>query len=63
VSIGFTEVINQVNPSEVLEEADNALYYAKDHGRNQTRFYSKLLEEDLIKSNKIDVEAGDIDYF
>jgi diguanylate cyclase (GGDEF)-like protein len=63
VSIGFTQVINQVNPSEVLEEADNALYYAKDNGRNQTRFYSKLLEDELIKSSKEEIKAGDIDFF
>jgi len=63
VSIGFTQIQNQDNPSEVLEEADSALYYAKGNGRDQTHSYAKLIEEHLISSTTKEVEPGDIDFF
>jgi diguanylate cyclase (GGDEF)-like protein len=50
ISIGFVEVYDQPSPSDVIGEADEALYYAKDHGRNQVHSYSHLLSEGKIKA-------------
>lgn len=61
VSIGFTE-IDLYNPtSNTLGVADQALYYAKDHGRNQVHCYETLVEENKIKSAQCD--NGSIELF
>ena len=31
------------SPVEILGQADQALYYAKEHGRNQVCFYDELV--------------------
>lgn len=49
VSIGFVEVARQQSPSDVIGQADEALYFAKEHGRNQVQSYSRLVEENKIK--------------
>ena len=39
-SIGVTLFINhQTSQTEILKEADNAMYAAKEAGRNRIRFY------------------------
>ena len=43
VSVGYTVIADQGLPPHVFEEADKALYYAKDHGRNQVCDYSALV--------------------
>lgn len=43
VSIGYTTIADQKLPPHVFEEADKALYYAKEHGRNQACDYRGLL--------------------
>jgi diguanylate cyclase (GGDEF)-like protein len=43
VSIGFVEVSGQQSPSDAIGEADEALYYAKDNGRNQVQHYHQLV--------------------
>ena len=50
VSIGYVEIANQAIPTEVLGHADNALYYAKEHGRNQTCQFEHLIAEGKIKA-------------
>jgi diguanylate cyclase (GGDEF)-like protein len=43
VSIGFTRVRASDSPTTLLGRADDALYYAKTHGRNQSQFYDRLV--------------------
>ena len=43
VSIGITEIKDTSVPVELLGRADQALYYAKTHGRNQVSFYEALV--------------------
>lgn len=50
VSIGMVGINDQDLPTTVLEQADKAMYYAKDHGRNQVCSYEKLLEEGKLSN-------------
>ncbi len=50
VSIGFSRFSEGVLPSDILEYADKALYFAKEHGRNQVSSYQALLASgDLVQ--------------
>ena len=62
VSIGFVRVEDQQTPADIIGEADKALYYAKDHGRNRVCSYDRLLA--LGKIRRVErVEEGDIELF
>ncbi len=60
VSIGMVKIADQEHSTTVLEHADQALYYAKDHGRNQVCDY-----HELIKSGDIEVlnVESEVDFF
>lgn len=60
ISIGFVQMDKADVPSVMIGRADQALYYAKEHGRNQVCFY-----EDLIVSGKLSVEhySDDVQLF
>jgi diguanylate cyclase (GGDEF)-like protein len=49
VSIGFVQVKSQDVPAEVVGHADEALYYAKQHGRNQVCSYEQLVTEGKLR--------------
>lgn len=51
VSVGFAS-ISQETPVVILGHADQALYYAKDHGRNQVCYYDALLDQGLLHADK-----------
>ena len=48
VCIGVTRVQAFDNPTTLLGRADEALYYAKKHGRNQMQFFDSLAAEGKI---------------
>ncbi|WP_165873516.1 GGDEF domain-containing protein [Parasulfuritortus cantonensis] len=50
VSIGFARMDDRTSPLEALEQADQALYYAKDNGRNQVREYASLVNQHLLEA-------------
>lgn len=62
VSIGFTEVAGQQSPSDVIGQADEALYYAKHHGRNQVHSYQILLNNGNIEAAQ-QVAATAVEFF
>lgn len=57
-SIGMVKISAHEHPTAVVEHADKALYYAKEHGRNQTRNYHELVADGLLQErrNKSDIE-------
>lgn len=60
VSAGMVKVGAQEHPATVLEHADKALYYSKDHGRNQVSNYHDLVQSGELKERYIE---GDIELF
>lgn len=62
-SIGFTRVLGGDVPTDVVGRADEALYYAKEHGRNRVCCYERLVSDGTI-AKPVPVEsrlAEDID--
>ena len=60
-SIGFTAVSGSDVPTDVVGRSDEALYYAKEHGRNQVCCYERLVAEGTIArpvTAKVPVEEG-----
>jgi diguanylate cyclase (GGDEF)-like protein len=59
-SIGFTAVTNRDVPTDVVGRADEALYYAKESGRNQVRCYERLVAEGaIVKPSVAETPATD----
>ncbi len=61
VSIGFVEITHHPIPTEVLGFADEALYYSKEHGRNQLNQYEALIADNLLQ--KRDFPGDDVEIF
>lgn len=60
-SAGYCQFTNTVPLSAITERADKALYYAKEHGRNNVRCYEKLIDKNEISD--IIVDEGDVELF
>lgn len=61
ISVGFTQVKPGDSPSSALGRADQAVYYAKGHGRNQVCGYADLIARGEIKD--IALHVGEVDLF
>ena len=63
ISIGFVEVAGQQTPSDVIGEADEALYFSKQNGRNQVHSYHQLIEQGKLEKHDAKHAEGDIELF
>lgn len=61
-SIGFVEIVGQSSPSDVIGQADAALYFVKQNGRNQVQSYQQLITQGLI-TQATHVEHGAVELF
>jgi len=62
ISTGFARITDNDYPSHILDCADKALYYAKDHGRNCTYNFEELVETNKLQADEI-VSDNEIDLF
>ncbi len=61
ISIGVTKMDEiHVIPADIVGRADQALYHAKEHGRNQLHFYEDLVDTGIIDEK---IEEGTIELF
>lgn len=60
-SAGFTRILDSEMPSVVITRADKALYYAKEHGRNQVCCYETLIADGRLA--RPEGQFGDIELF
>ena len=51
---------DNIHPTSLIEQADRALYYAKENGRNQIRHFDQLIEQGLLEQISF---KDDIDLF
>ena len=59
VSVGFASTTSN-SPVEILGQADQALYFAKENGRNQVRFYDELVASGDLQAR---ISHEDIELF
>jgi len=60
VSIGATFISPSDLSVTIMDRADKALYYAKEHGRNQTVFYEQLIASGKLQETSLN---SDVDMF
>lgn len=61
VSIGVTEITNDINREQVIHRSDKALYFSKENGRNQVNSFENLLSTGKIIDD--DTRTNDIELF
>jgi two-component system cell cycle response regulator len=61
ISYGMAEVQPGVQAHQLLDRADSALYYAKQHGRNQGHYYEALV--DTGRLTPLDDQIGEVELF
>ena len=61
ISIGFSEIKVGDSPSGAFERADKAVYYAKEHGRNQACSYASLVSMGALVDQAANV--GEVELF
>ncbi len=61
VSVGFSRLRPSDTPTDVIDRADEALYYCKGNGRNQVALHEQLLENGTLAPKT--VQKGEIELF
>ena len=61
VSIGFSQLLTYDTPSDVIDRADEALYFSKQNGRNQTQCFEVLVDAGKLAPKTI--SKGEIELF
>lgn len=61
ISTGFARIVVHDLPSAIIDNADEALYWAKHHGRNQVFCYEDLADAGLLQRRV--VESNSIELF
>jgi len=59
-SIGYTGLDSKQHLSTSVDQADKGLYYAKQHGRNQTHCYESLMRQKKIQATNEQVNVVDL---
>jgi len=57
VSIGFARIGPDDPPAAIFERADEALYWVKEHGRNQACKYEALIDSGALRRKTVKVNA------
>jgi diguanylate cyclase (GGDEF)-like protein len=60
ISIGLKQILKGDPPTVIVGHADQALYYAKNAGKNRVCVYEQLIREGLLKDS---ISVGEIHYF
>ena len=59
-TLGYARICEHDYPATILERADKALYFAKEHGRNCVHGFEALTAQGLLGGGML---AGSIDLF